>query len=130
MSKFGWSLPPGCTMADIDRAFGDDSTLLEVFESQERKNLTPEEIKTLTDLFELDCNNQLIEKALAWAHETGYKACECERAEAKYYESEYRQRVRLPKIRRYFKRLRARNPWGTFLKQIQDDAEKLEGDGK
>jgi len=24
MSKFGWDLPPGCTLADIDRAFGAD----------------------------------------------------------------------------------------------------------
>lgn len=95
-------------MADIDRAFGDQPTMLEVFESQEGKKLGPEEVKTLAELLNLDCNNQLIEKILAWAHETGYQACQYETEETKYYESKYRQLVRIPKLRAYFKGLRTR----------------------
>lgn len=108
MGKFGWSLPPGCTMADIDRAFGDQPTMLEAFEVAEGNKLSEEEKKILSKLFnEFDCENEVIEKAMSWACKTGYDQCQGDEAEYQYYRSEQRQR-RLPKIRAYFKGLRQR----------------------
>lgn len=102
MGKFGWDLPPGCTMADIDRAFGDQPTFTEDFEAK----LTDEEKAVWGKVYELDDGlQQLIERAMAWANELGYEAHQADEAEYQYYCGEQRQR-RLPKIRAYFKALR------------------------
>lgn len=107
MSKFGWSLPPGCSMNDIDQAFGDQPTYLEVFEGQKGKELNPDDRKLLDHLFELDCDNDLLDRILGWAYGLGYDACQCDEAEYQHYRYATRQ-IRLPKIRAYFKNLRQR----------------------
>jgi hypothetical protein len=43
-SIFGSNLPPGCSMNDIERAFGDQPLLDEIFEAQ--GNLTDAEKET------------------------------------------------------------------------------------
>jgi len=108
MSKFGWSLPPGCTMNDIDRAFGDQPTMLEVFESSEGDKLTEDDKKVLADLFEYDCNCDLIERILAWANQLGYQQNQCDEAEARDCLRAQRLMVKIPKLRAYFKALRAK----------------------
>jgi len=105
MGKFGWSLPPGCTMNDIERAYGDQPTMLEIYEMQEGGNLDEEQQKIFNQLVEIDCANDLMEKILNWAYGTGYKAHQGDEEEYQYYRSEQRQ-GRLPKIRDYFKKLR------------------------
>ena len=108
MGKFGWSLPPGCTMGDIDRAFGDQPTMLEVFESSEGDKLTEDDKKVLADLYEYDCNCDLIERILAWANQLGYQQNQCDEAEYRDYLRAQRVMVKIPKLRAYFKALRAK----------------------
>jgi len=104
-SIFGWDLPPGCTMNDIERAYGDQPLLDEIFESQ--GNLTDEEKKTWAQIYELDeALFNLIVRAMEWAHGCGHTSCQDEIAEAKFYNDQYRQRVKIPKLRAYFKGLR------------------------
>jgi len=104
-SIFGWSLPPGCTMNDIERAYGDQPLFDEIFEAQ--GNLTDEEKQTWRQIYDLDEPLfNLIVKAMEWAYDTGHKACMGEEEENKFYESQYRQQVKIPKLRAYFKNLR------------------------
>ena len=107
-SIFGWDLPPGCSMADIDHAFGDQPTMLEVFEGQHKGKLTPQEQELLNDLLEKDCDSDFIEKVLSWSYKLGYDACLGDEEECRFYKSKERQRVKIPKLRAYFKSLRGR----------------------
>ena len=88
-SIFGWDLPPGCTMNDIENAFGDPPLLDEIFEQQ---NLNEDERKTWSQIYELDEQlfNLLI-RAMEWSHKIGYDACKGDKAEAEYYEEMARE---------------------------------------
>ena len=102
---FGWSLPPGCTMNDIERAYGDQPLLDEIFEAH--GNLTDDEKKIWGQIYELDETLfNLIIKAMEWAMDIGYKECQGNEEENKFHESQYRQAVKIPKLRAYFKKLR------------------------
>ena len=104
-SIFGWDLPPGCTMNDIERAYGDQPLLDEIFEAQ--GNLTNEEKEIWKQVYDLDEPLfNLIIKGMEWAMNTGYKECQGNEEEAKFFESQYRQEVKIPKLRAYFRRLR------------------------
>ena len=72
---FGWDLPPSCTVGDIERAFGGEPTMLECFEFSEKEKLSEDDKKVLADLFEYDCNCDLIQRILEWAHKQGYQGC-------------------------------------------------------
>ena len=104
-SIFGWSLPPGCTMNDIERAYGDQPSFTEEFEIQNK--LTSEETELWGRMFELDGgSDELLEKALVWANELGYQAHQCEEAEYQDYKKVIYLTVKVPKLRAYFKNLR------------------------
>ncbi len=81
---FGWSLPPGCTMNDIDRTYGDQPLLDEIFEQQ---NLNEEEKKIWGQIYDLDEGlfNLLI-RAMEWSHKIGGEAAMADKAEAEFYE--------------------------------------------
>jgi hypothetical protein len=92
-------------MNDIERAYGDQPLLDEMFETH--GNLTDEEKQIWKRVYELDgALSNLIIKAMDWAMESGYKACQGHEEENKFYDSQYHQKVRIPKLRAYFKRLR------------------------
>ena len=74
-SLFGWDLPLGCTVNDIERAFGGEPTMLEAFEFSEKEKLSEDDKKVLADLYEYDCNCDLIQRAMNWAHKHGYDTC-------------------------------------------------------
>lgn len=88
MGKFGWDLPPGCSMNDIERAFGDQPNLQETFESQEK--MSEAEAK----LFEDWCNDTgklgFLDRLMNWAFEVGYTACRSDDAENRFYEEMYK----------------------------------------
>lgn len=82
-SIFGWDLPPGCTMNDIERAFGEPPLFDEIFE---QNNLNEAEKKVWAQIYDLDEElfNLLI-RAMEWSHKTGYDACMSDKAEAEFY---------------------------------------------
>lgn len=81
---FGWDLPPGCSMGDIERAYGDQPLMDEIFEQQ---NLSESEKKVWAQIYDLDEQlfNLLI-RAMEWSHRVGYDACQSDKAEAEFYE--------------------------------------------
>ena len=91
-SIFGWSLPPGCSMRDIDEAFGDPPLLDEIFEAN---NLNDDERKIWAQIYDLDDELfNLIIRAMEWSHKPGYDACNADKSEAEFYEEiarEYQQ---------------------------------------
>ena len=82
-SIFGWDLPPGCSMNDIERAYGDQPLMDEIFEQQ---NLNEDEKKIWSQIYDLDEElfNLLI-RAMEWSHKTGYEASMSDKAEAEFY---------------------------------------------
>lgn len=91
-SIFGWDLPPGCSMNDIERAFGDPPLLDEIFEQQ---NLNEGERKVWAEIYDLneELFNLLI-RAMEWSQKVGYDSCKSDKAEAEFYnemEREYRE---------------------------------------
>lgn len=83
-SIFGWDLPPGCTMGDIERAFGDPPLMDEIFEHQ---CLNEDERKVWAQIYDLDEQLfNLLVRAMEWSHKTGYDACKSDKAEAEFYE--------------------------------------------
>ena len=91
-SIFGWSLPPGCSMNDIERAFGDQPLIDEIFEQH---NLNEAEKKVWAKIYDLDEQlfNLLI-KAMQWSHKTGYDACMSDKAEAEFYEEMAKEHIK------------------------------------
>jgi len=88
-SIFGWDLPPGCTMNDIERAFGDPPLLDEIFEDQ---NLNEEEKKVWSQIYEVDEKLfDLLIRAMEWSHKIGYDACNADKAEGAFYEEMARE---------------------------------------
>ena len=69
----GSNLPPGCTSADIERAFGERPDILEAFKAAHKGKLTSlqEEQLCHPDLYEDASIADLVEKFFAWAHSIG-----------------------------------------------------------
>ena len=85
MGKFGWSLPPGCSMNDIDAAYGDQPTPAEVF--YDHGKLTEDEKKVWMRVFDFSDELQtLIEKAISWGYEQGYQQGMCDEGQSRDHE--------------------------------------------
>lgn len=84
-NKFGWSLPPGCSSADVERAMGAADTMEDAFDAQVK--LTKEEQK----VWEEEPTQTLVSKALEWAYQTGYKAKEYDIEEAASCEERFKK---------------------------------------
>ena len=86
---FGWSLPPGCSMNDIDRAYGDPPLMDEIFEQQ---NLNEDEKKVWSQIYDLDEQLfNLIIRAMEWSYKVGADACKSDKAEVEFYEEMARE---------------------------------------
>lgn len=74
-SIFGWDLPPGCTMKDIDDAFGDKpDPIVDGFIEDKSANLTKEELEWLAHNYgEIDIVTGILSKLHSWAYEQGYQ---------------------------------------------------------
>lgn len=87
-SIFGWDLPPGCTMNDIERAYGDQPLMDEIFAAQ----LSEDDKKIWAQIYDLDepMFNLLI-RAMEWSHKIGYDASMSDKTEAEFYQEMARE---------------------------------------
>ena len=83
---FGWSLPPGCSSADVERAVNPD-TIEGAFDAQ--AELTKEE----QEAWQEEAVLSLVSKALEWAYQAGYKAKEHDIQEAAFYKERFKKEV-------------------------------------
>ena len=98
-SIFGWDLPPGCTMKDIDDAFDDKPDELEYFIEHCKKHpgmLSEEELKMLTNIWEgndisysVSQLQNILYRVLSWSFEEGMKQGAENEKEAQAYNDMY-----------------------------------------
>jgi hypothetical protein len=98
-SIFGWDLPPGCSMRDIERAAGGDDDALEAFSAYCEKNpkfLSDKESAILGIIFNNDFVahlptediQQLLYKISSWAYQQGYDQGKTDEGQYQDYEKE------------------------------------------
>jgi hypothetical protein len=98
-SIFGWDLPPGCTMKDIDDAFGDKPDELEGFLEHCTKHpgmLSKEELQMLEDIWNGEVKEYPVEKlqklfyqVLNWSFSRGMQQGAENKREAQAYNAMY-----------------------------------------
>lgn len=89
MTIFGWDLPPGCTVADIDRAFGNGEPSILEDGYACRADLADGEKELLASLTETQLG--ALEDALTWAFERGGDAAKAARQENAYWDQMARE---------------------------------------
>ena len=97
-SIFGWDLPPGCSMQDIERAAGGDYDTLENFAAyckDKPEYLSAVEKETLgviSNDYSINLSNDniqmLIYKIIGWAWQQGYDQGRTDEAQYQAYETE------------------------------------------
>lgn len=84
---FGWDLPPGCTVGDIERQAGDDFSYIEAY--SEKGELTQGQRKCLDRLCEDSDFIMLAEDLAQFAFDLGYKEAEDDAERCAYWEQQY-----------------------------------------
>jgi len=91
---FGWDLPPGCTNADIERAFGDSpDPISDDFLEDKKVEFAKEERKWIEDNYgaENEIITNVLSKLFSWAYQQGYDQAKADEEEAKFYEQQARE---------------------------------------
>lgn len=98
----GFNLPPGCNVSDLPGNTPEDVKQEAIEDSFFQDKITDKEWKLIEDGDRYD----IVRKAIWYGYEIRNKEQSEIDAENKYYESDYRQRIKVPKLRKYFKELR------------------------
>jgi hypothetical protein len=101
---FGWDLPPGVRVSDIPGNRPEDEEWEKILEGFWDSKHCSDELYKKFEKATLDSDLvNVVDKAIEYGIEVGNKQVDTYNQENKYYESEYRQRVRNPKLIAYFK---------------------------
>lgn len=106
MGKFGWDLPPGCRASDIPGNRPEDKKWEAIINGFWDKKRTPEKDMILENAS--DNLIELIDEAIEYGIEVGTTQAWSATQENKYYISRWHEEVRNPKLRAFFKALRAK----------------------
>ena len=119
MGIFGWNLPPGCRVSDIPGNRPEDEeweAIYERFFDKERLTKTHTGVR-ITEAVYLqmdklynsklsDVIDDYIMAAIEYGMEIGTQQAHDAQEENRYYEAQWHEEVRNPKLRTYFKALR------------------------
>ncbi len=101
---FGWDLPPGVSTNMIHGNRPEDEAWEAILNGFWDSKHCSDELWNKFEKAKLDGDlTDVVNKAIEYGMDIGQKQAEASNQENKYYESEYHQRVRNPKLIAYFK---------------------------